>query len=136
MPDGNTFYLIAADLLLALHVLFVLFVVLSLLLIWLGKFLAWHWVRNAWFRWVHLGAIAYVVLQAWLGRICPLTLWEMELRARAGDAVYSGAFIAHWLNQLLYFEAPLWTFTVAYTLFGALVLASWFWVKPRSFKDS
>ena len=34
---------------------------------------------------------------AWIGMICPLTTWEMALRAKAGDATYSGSFIAHWL---------------------------------------
>jgi hypothetical protein len=124
-------YRIAADLLLGLHVLFVAFVLLGLVLILAGRPLLWQWVRNRWFRLAHLAAIGVVVLQSWLGIICPLTTWEMALRERAGDAVYSGGFIAHWLEQLLYFEAPAWVFTAAYSVFGALVVFSWFWVRPR-----
>lgn len=127
-------YRIAADLLLALHVSFVLFVVVGLVLILVGAVRGWGWVRNPWFRAAHVAAIGIVVLQAWLGRICPLTIWEMALRERAGDATYTGSFIAHWLQSLLYYEVPLWAFGIAYTAFGALVIASWVWVRPRPFR--
>lgn len=126
-------YAIAADVLLVVHVLFVFFMVFGLLLVFVGKWLSWQWVRNRWFRLAHLVGIGIVVLQAWFGLICPLTIWEMNLRARAGDAVYEGAFIAHVLNELLYYDAPAWVFVVAYTVFGSLVVLSWFWVPPRPF---
>jgi polyferredoxin len=71
-----------------------------------------------------------VVIQAWLGVVCPLTTWEMALRAEAGAATYSGSFIQYWLHSVLYFELPPWVFVVVYTLFGSLVLASWLVVKP------
>ena len=122
--------LLLADALLLIHVLFVGFVVLGLLAIYAGCFLHWHWVRNRWFRILHLMAIAIVVLQAWLGMICPLTIWEMALREKAGAAVYAGSFIQHWLHKLLYWQAPDWVFIVGYTVFGALVLASWFIDRP------
>lgn len=129
--DTGFYYLLAADLLLFSHVLFVAFVVLGLVLILMGKTLGWSWVRNCWFRLGHLAAIGIVVLQAWLGQVCPLTTWEMALRERAGDAVYSGTFISHWLDALLYYQAPAWVFTACYTVFAALVVLSWFWVPPR-----
>lgn len=129
--DSNPVYLIAADSILVVHGLFVVFVVTGLLFILLGKALGWSWVRNFWFRVAHLAAIAFVVLQSWFGAICPLTLWEMQLRAQAGEVTYAGSFIAHWLQELLYYHAPDWVFLLAYTLFGALVVGSWFWVRPR-----
>lgn len=129
--DDKTFYLIAADALLLAHTLFVAFVVLGLLLIFIGKWRGWRWVSHFWFRVIHLFAIAVVVLQSWLGMLCPLTIWEMEMRALAGDPGYSGSFIAHWLEQLLYYRAPNWVFVVLYTAFAALVVASWYWVRPR-----
>lgn len=131
--DSTAFYLYAADAILLLHVLFVVFIVLGLLLIFAGKVLAWHWVRNPWFRLLHLIAIAVVVIQSWLLIICPLTTFEMALRERAGDAGYSGTFISHWLETLLYYRAPPWVFIVCYTLFGGLVVLSWFYVRPRRF---
>ncbi len=124
-------YRLAADLILALHTGIVLFIVVGLVLILVGGLRGWSWVRNPVFRLAHLAAIAVVVLQAWLGQICPLTTWEMALRARAGDATYAGSFIAHWLQAFLYYEAPLWVFALCYTVFGALVVLAWFWVRPR-----
>jgi hypothetical protein len=129
--DSDTYYLLAADLLLLGHVLFVGFVVFGLILIVIGKPLAWDWVRNPWFRITHLAAIGIVVLQSWFGIICPLTTWEMAFRERAGDAAYTGSFISHWLETLLYYNAPPWVFVVCYTAFGALVVGSWIWVPPR-----
>ena len=131
VADNATFYLAAADAVLFLHVLFVVFVVAGLVLILAGKLLNWQWVRNAWFRIAHIAAIGVVVLQSWFGAICPLTTLEMTLRQRAGDATYSGTFISHWLESILYYQAPAWVFAVCYTIFGALVLLSWFWVRPR-----
>jgi hypothetical protein len=124
-------YLIAADSILLIHVLFVVFVVLGLLLIFAGKIFAWGWVHNFSYRITHLVAIGVVVLQSWLGVICPLTVWEMNLRGKAGDSVYEGSFIAHWMHKLLYYRAEEWMFILLYTLFAMLVVASWYWVRPR-----
>jgi hypothetical protein len=133
--ESDLLLLLASDVLLLSHVLFVVFVILGLALILVGKPLDWGWVRNPWFRVVHLCAIGIVAMQSWLGVICPLTTWEMALRERAGEATYSGAFISHWLETILYYQAPAWVFTVAYTAFAAVVVASWFWVRPRRFAE-
>jgi hypothetical protein len=126
-------YLIAADALLVTHALFVAFVILGLLLTLAGKVFGWSWVRNPWFRLAHIVGIGVVVLQVWLGVICPLTTWEMALRVKGGDTVYAGSFIVHWLSKLLYYQAPEWVFVVCYSVFGLMVVASWFWVRPRRF---
>lgn len=124
--------LLLADTLLVTHVMFVGFVVFGLLAIYAGYFLHWQWIRNRWFRILHLLAIGIVVLQSWLGMVCPLTIWEMKLREQAGAEVYAGSFIQHWLHKLLYWQAPDWVFIMVYTVFGALVMASWLIVKPGS----
>jgi len=131
--ESEVAYLLAADIILFTHALFVGFVVFGLLLIFTGKLFSWSWVRNPWFRLTHLIAIVVVVFQSWLGVICPLTTWEMSLRERAGEAVYAGAFISRWLETILYYHASEWVFIICYTLFGSLVLGSWFWVRPRPF---
>lgn len=128
--SAELFYLIAADTILLIHVVFVVFVVLGLLLIFAGRVFAWRWVHNFSFRITHLVAIGVVVLQSWLGVICPLTVWEMNLREKAGDSVYEGSFITYWLQTLLYYRAAEWVFVLLYTLFGVLVIASWYWVRP------
>ena len=119
------------DIVVLLHFAFVAFVVLGLVLVLVGGALRWRWVRNPWFRWCHVLGILIVFLHAWAGIRCPLTILEIELRTRAGETTYTGGFIAHWMHELLFFDAPPWFFTVAYTIFGGLVAASWFLVRPR-----
>ncbi len=125
-------YRIAADLVLVVHTSFVLFVILGLVLILVGGVRGWLWVKNPWFRLGHLLAIGVVVAKAWLGAICPLTTLEMAFRSRAGNSVYSGSFIAHWLENVLYYEAPPWVFAIIYTAFGFLVVVGWRIVPPRT----
>ena len=131
--ESKIVYLLAADVLLFTHALFVAFVIFGLLFVFVGKRFSWPWVRNPWFRLAHLIAIGVVVLQSWLSIVCPLTTWEMALREKAGDAVYAGTFVSHWLETVLYYSAPAWVFALCYTVFGLLVLASWFWVRPNPF---
>ena len=69
-----------AALVLVVHVAYILFVVAGLALIWIGAWLGWRWVRNFWFRVLHLCAIALVALEAILGIACPLTVLEDQLR--------------------------------------------------------
>jgi len=120
-----------ADLVLVLHAAFAAFVVLGMILILAGAALGWCWVRGRWFRFAHLAAIAVVAVQACAGMLCPLTQWENALRARAGDPLYSGTFIAHWLHRLLFYEAPAWVFTLVYTAFTLAVVLAWIWIPPR-----
>jgi hypothetical protein len=51
-----------------------------------------------------------------------LTIWENDLRTRAGQDAYAESFIQHWLQHLMYYEAELWLFGVAYTVFAVLIL--------------
>ncbi|AUD78278.1 DUF2784 domain-containing protein [Kangiella profundi] len=134
--NSSDFYILLADLILIIHALFVVFVVTGLIMILIGGVLRWSWVRNPWFRLLHLIAIGFVVIQTWLGAICPLTIWENALRKNAGEAGYQGSFISYWLETILYYQFPQWVFAVVYSLFGLLVLASWFWVRPRPFKSA
>ena len=125
-------YQLLADAVLSLHVALVLFVVGGLVLIIAGNLAGWRWANVLWFRLAHLGAITIIVAESWLHVACPLTSFEMWLRAQAHATTYAGSFIEHWLQRLLYYDAPGWVFTAAYTLFGLLVVASWWYFPPSS----
>jgi hypothetical protein len=125
-------YQLLADLVLATHVAVVLFVIGGLAAILVGNFRGWRFVNAWWFRAAHLAAIAVVAAQAWLGIACPLTTLESALRVKAGGAAYETSFLEYWLTRLLYYDAPAWVFTAAYTLFGLAVAAAWWWFPPRS----
>jgi hypothetical protein len=129
--DGLPYQLLA-DVVLTLHFAVVAFVVAGLVLVIVGNLVNWRWVNAFWLRLAHLGAIAIVVAEAWLSATCPLTTLEMWLRARAHATTYGGSFIEHWIQRVLYYEAPSWVFVIGYSLFGLLVLATWFYFPPTS----
>ncbi len=120
-----------ANAVLVVHVCIAVFVIAGWLLIVVGNVARWRWVNNLWLRLAHVVAIAAVVAEAWFGMTCPLTVLEMSLRARAGVATYGGGFIEHWLSRLLYYEAPSWVFVLAYSLFGLLVVGTWWYFPPK-----
>jgi Protein of Unknown function (DUF2784) len=124
-------YQFLADAVLVLHFGVVFFVMGGLVVVVAGNWLHWRWVNQLRFRLAHLAAIAVVVLQAWLGQFCPLTTLESWLRVQAGATAYEKGFIEHWLQRLIYYEAPFWVFTVAYTAFAVLVLLAWWLFPPR-----
>lgn len=130
MPASLSYQLLA-DAVLVLHFAVVLFVVGGLLLIVAGNLLAWHWVNSLWLRVGHLAAIGVVVAESWLGIVCPLTAAEVWLRIQAGSTFYRESFIEHWVQRLLFYEAPSWVFTAVYTLFGLLVVAAWWCFPPK-----
>lgn len=127
--------MLVADAILVVHFLFIAFVIGGQGCILAGAFRRWTWIRQRGFRLAHLVAIAVVVVQSWVGMMCPLTLWESTCRTAAGETMYTGTFVRYWVSKLVYFDAPQWVFTTAYTLFGLIVLASWFIVKPEKRKQ-
>ena len=87
MPYG-----VLADLVLVVHLGFVLFVAL-------GGLLVLRWPRLAW---IHLPAAAWGALIEFTGGICPLTPLENRLRVLAGEAGYAGGFVEHYVTAVLY----------------------------------
>jgi hypothetical protein len=82
----------AADIVLVVHLAFVLFVVL-------GGLLALRWPRVAW---IHVPVALYGAAIEFIGFICPLTPLEVSLRRRGGEAGYEGGFIEHYVTATLY----------------------------------
>jgi polyferredoxin len=120
-----------ADLVLVTHAAYVLFVVGGQALIVIGWMRGWEWTLCRVFRLLHLVAIGLVMLEAWLGINCPLTIMENFLRLQAGAVTYEDNFIGHWLRSLIFYAAPEWTFTLIYTAFTALVVLTWLAYPPR-----
>lgn len=131
MPDVLLRWL--ADLILLVHALFVVAVVGGLLLIWIGAWRKWRWVRTRWLRVAHLAAIVFVAGSALIGVACPLTVLEDALRGRALGAT---GFIERWVGALLYYDWPAWVFTVLYVCFAALVAGTWIAVPPKRRTDT
>jgi len=126
-----TVYAGLADAVLVLHLGVVLFVVGGLFAIVVGHRRGWRAVDGVAFRLAHLAAIAFVVAQACLGQECPLTTLESWLRTQGAATGYRTGFIEHWVGRILYYHAPPWVFTLAYTVFGVLVALAWWRFPPR-----
>jgi len=114
-------YALLADAIALAHAAFVVFVVAGQCLIRLGGAVGWRWVRNRWFRGLHLAAIGVVLAQVALGVYCPLTLLEARWRARAGMSDYGETFVGHWVERLIYVDVPLAHMHAIYIAFGVWV---------------
>ncbi len=115
-----------ADTVLIFHFLYVMFVVGSLPLIWLGAWLGWTFVRNRWFRFLHLGSILFVVIESSMGVVCPLTQWENALRQTESG----GSFIQRGLHAILFYTVPEMVLTLIYFGFATLVIVTFRWIPP------
>ncbi len=129
--DTQFLYRLGADLTVIIHSALVVFVLLGQLLITIGALAGWHWIRNFKFRVIHLVYILFVVLESLVGAKCPLTTLEKWLRDKAGETSYQGDFIATWVHDALFVTVETWMLTVCYTLFGLIVLITFYCVPPR-----
>jgi hypothetical protein len=99
-------YHLLADTVPVIHFAVVLCVIGGFIVIVVGNLTGHTDVNARWFRLLHLGAIAFIVVQTWLGQLCPLTTLESALRARAGEAGYQGRCIEAWLHRVLFYDRP------------------------------
>jgi len=114
-------YRFAADLVLAAHLAFVLFVVC-------GGLLA---LRQPWLAWVHLPTVAWAAFVEFSGWICPLTPLEVSLRRAAGEAGYGGDFVEHYLVALIYPVGLTRDLQILIGVFVLMVNVAIYWVLWR-----
>lgn len=129
-PAAETF----ADVVAWVHLAFSAFVVLGFAVILIS--IAWQreWARNAWFRWLHLGAIAFTAVRCWFDLPCPLTLLEHRLRA-ASSAPAAGTAL-HLAHVGVFAGARHLPFTIGATVLFALTLLAFALYGPRRRIDS
>ena len=124
-------YVVLARLVLAAHVAIIIFNVAGLVVIPLGAWRGWAFVRIFWWRALHLAILAVVAVQALLARDCFLTLWQSALQRRAGETASGAPLIARWVHDLLFWPLPLWFFAVLYFAVCLYALLLWRLVPPR-----
>ena len=90
--EDTMVYLLLADAIVVIHLLFVLFVVC-------GGLAVLRWPRLA--R-LHLPAAVWGVVIELTGWVCPLTPLENRLRRLGGESGYTGSFIEHYLEPIIY----------------------------------
>jgi hypothetical protein len=122
--------LLLADVVLLLHVGYAAFVIGGLLVVPLGGWLGWRWVRARRFRLAHVLCTAVVAVEALIGVMCPLTWFEHALLTASGAAGYERSFIGHLLYRLLYYDGPAWVFTATYTVLALTVVVFYRYLPP------
>jgi hypothetical protein len=120
-----------ADAVFWLHVMVVLFNVFGLVVVPIGAWRGWEFVRVFWFRALHLAMLAVVAIQAVYGRACFLTVWQSDLLQQAGQAESNAPLIQRWVTRLILWPVPLWVFVVLYLAILAYALALWWLIPPR-----
>lgn len=130
----NSLPSILADLVLLLHFAWVFFVVAAVPAVVVGALLGKSFARHCPFRLIHLGMMTFVFGETALGIPCPLTVWEQQLRAAAGEGVYAGDFIPNLLQTLMFWDFPPWFFILLYGIFTLLILLLFLFIRPRCFR--
>jgi hypothetical protein len=123
------FYKITADVVILIHFLWLGFVILG--------FPVALYFNSAKWRLIHLAAVILMILMQVTRTICPLTYLEAWLKS-GGSAkdVYPGAFIAEWVERLIYVEdVTLGKIMYATMAYLALILLS-FWFRPLKRKKT
>jgi len=85
-------YTVLAALVLALHLVWILWVLLGWLLT----------RRRPLLRWLHIGSLVYAIFIEVFLWPCPLTIAENWLQARAGRQAYQESFLIHYLRHTIY----------------------------------
>jgi Protein of Unknown function (DUF2784) len=127
-----------ADLMVAIHVAYVSYVVFGQIAIWIGWACGRQFVRNFWFRATHLLAIAIVAFEEVFDIRCPLSVWEAQLRELAGQDVNGETFLGRLFHSLLFHDFERWAFTATHlAVFGVVALTivlcrpRWPWGRGR-----
>ena len=120
-----------ADLMVAIHVSYVGYVVVGQLLIWLGWAFGRQWVRNLWFRASHLLAIGIVAYEELMDIRCPLSVWEEHFRELAGQPTSGETFLGRMLHSLIFYDFQPWVFEAIYYTALAVVLLTLLLCPPR-----
>lgn len=120
-----------ADLMVAIHVAYVGYVVVGQLVIWAGWAFGRQFVRNFWFRATHLVAIAIVAYEELMNIRCPLTIWEEQFRVMAGQPTTGETFLGRLMHSLIFYDFQPWVFTVIYMTTLAVVVLTLIFCPPR-----
>lgn len=121
---------LAGQLVLGAHLVVIGFNVAGLVLIPLGAWAGWGFVRIRWLRLLHLASLAVVAVQAVLGEACFLTIWQSDLTGGGRE----DPLIMRWVNSVIFWPLPMWVFTALYVAVFVYVLALWRWVPPRPWR--
>ncbi|HEY1416235.1 MAG TPA: DUF2784 family protein [Caulobacteraceae bacterium] len=112
---------------LALHLAIIAFNLFGLIIMPIGAWRRWDFVREPVWRLAHLATMAAVAVQAAAGRACFLTDWQDALSGAAATQ----PLIMRWVNSAVFWPLPMWVFEALYLSLFAYTVALLVWVRPR-----
>ena len=120
-----------ADIVLILHFFIVIFISVGFLIIPIGYYYDWSWIKNYKLRLFHCSLMCLVTFETILGITCPLTSIENNLRGINNNK----SFISFWIEKIIYWDFPTKFFIFLYFIFLGWTLLMWK-IYPPKFKDS
>ena len=94
--------MLAADLILIIHVFIVIFIISLFALVPYGYYKKWDWVDRKKIRYTHLFLMTFVTVESFVGILCPLTILENVLRGDISDQT----FLSKYLSKIIYYNFP------------------------------
>ena len=118
--------IIFSEIVLLFHFSIFLFMILSFFLIPLGYYQKWEWVKNKYYRLIHLFLMGIIFIETILGFMCPLTILENFLR----NNIEINNKITKIVHQIMYWDLPTYQFIILYLLSLLYLIFLWFFLKP------
>lgn len=115
-----------SEIVLLFHFCIFLFMILSFFLIPLGYYQKWEWVKNKYYRLIHLVLMGIIFIETILGFMCPLTILENFLR----NDIEINNKITQIIHQIMYWDLPTYQFIILYLLSLLYLIFLWFFFKP------
>ena len=115
-----------SEIVLLFHFCIFLFIILSFFLIPFGYYQKWEWVKNKYYRLIHLVLMGIIFIETILGFMCPLTILENFLR----NNIEINNKITQIIHQIMYWNLPTYQFIILYLLSLLYLIFLWFFFKP------
>ena len=115
-----------SEIVLLFHFCIFLFMIISFFLIPLVYYQKWKWVKNKYYRLIHLILMGIIFIETILGFMCPLTVLENFLR----NNIEINNKITQIIHQVMYWNLPTYQFTILYLLSLLYLIFLWFFFKP------
>ena len=118
--------IIFSEIVLLVHFCIFLFILLSFFFIPIGYHQKWKWVKNRYYRSIHIILMGIIFIETILGFMCPLTILENFLR---NDTKVNNKF-TEIIHLIMYWDLPSYQFIILYLLSILYLVFLWFFFKP------
>lgn len=114
------------------HIAFTFFILLTPLVILIGKWQLWSWTQNPTFRNIHILLLTFVIIEVLLSIPCFLTLIENNCRKKSDMPLYSNGFFDYWGEKLCIIRYHDWMFVTVFTITSVCSFILYIAVPPLS----